>query len=92
MLGQRCIRVRVGKRYVVTIPKEIREEYGIREGDELLMILVDDGVLLRKSRSLIEFIDRFGGRGSIKVLFEHRREEELVENERIEEIAGENSS
>ncbi len=89
---QRYVRVRVGRRYVVTIPKEIREAYGIREGDELLMIPVENGIVLRKPKSLVEFIDQFGGKGSIKVLFKYREEEGLAEDERSREITSETSS
>ena len=47
---------------------------------------------MRKPRSLVELIDRFGGRDSIKVLFKYREKEKLAEDERSKEITSETSS
>ncbi len=46
---------------------------------------------MRKPKSLVEFIDKFGGKNSIKVLFKYRGEEKLAEDERFKEIASETS-
>ncbi len=43
------LKVRVGKRFTITIPKEVRERLGIKEGDELDLIVVNDSIILRKS-------------------------------------------
>ena len=40
--GLSTFRVRVGKRYTLTIPKEVREKLGVEEGDELELPVVDE--------------------------------------------------
>ena len=80
------LKVRVGKRFTITIPKEVRERLGIKEGDELDLIVVNDSIILRKSMSLIEFIDSIKPRGSVKVFLKGREEEEKVEDERVREV------
>jgi len=80
------LKVRVGKRFTITIPKEVRERLGIKEGDELDLILTDDGILLRRPTSLVEFIDNIKPIGSVKMFLEERGKEECIENERVEEL------
>ncbi len=80
------LKVRVGKRFTITIPKEVREKLNIREGDELIITITDDSIILRKSKSLIEFIENIKPKGSIDVFLKERVKEEKLENERIEEI------
>jgi AbrB family looped-hinge helix DNA binding protein len=48
--------VTVTRKGQTTIPKELRDKYGIREGTRLDAIDVGDGVLLRKSMSSIDLI------------------------------------
>jgi len=81
------LKVRVGKRFTITIPKEVREKLGIKEGDELDLIIVDNSIVLRKSMSLVEFIDSVKPRGSVKVFLEERDREGSVEDERAKELA-----
>ena len=40
------LRVRVGRRLTRAIPKEAREKLGIREGDELDLVVVDDSIII----------------------------------------------
>ena len=59
-------RVKIGKRYTLTIPKEVREKLGVEEGDELELHVVDNSIILRKPRSLVDFIDSVKPLGSIQ--------------------------
>ncbi len=80
------LRVRVGKRFTITIPREVRERLGIKEGDELDLILTDNGILLRRPMSLVEFIDNIKPIGGVKTFLEERDREENIESERVEEL------
>ncbi len=40
-------RVRVSSKGQVVIPKALRDAYGIKEGDEVLMVPVEEGILVR---------------------------------------------
>ena len=40
-------RVKVSSKGQVVIPKPLREAYGIREGSEVVMIAVEEGILVR---------------------------------------------
>ena len=84
--GLSTFRVRVGKRYTLTIPKEVREKLGVEEGDELELHVVDDGIILRKPRSLVDFIDSVKPLGSIQALLKEREEEASIEESRNEEL------
>ena len=86
IVEEMVLKVRVGKRFTITIPKEVREKLGIKEGDELDLILTDNGIVLKKPVSLIEFIDGIKPVGSIRVFLEERDREENVEVERAEEL------
>lgn len=86
IVEEMVLKVRVGKRFTITIPKEVREKLGIKEGDELDLILTDNGIVLKKPVSLIEFIDSIKPVGSIRVFLEERDREENVEVERAEEL------
>ena len=77
------LKVRVDKRFTITIPKEVREILGIREGDELDLTIINDSIVLRKSTTLLDFIDRIEPKGSVKVFLEERIRGEEVENERV---------
>jgi len=84
---EEAIRVRVGRRFTITIPKKIREKLGIKEGDELDLIPTSNGIMIRKPSSLIEFINCIKPIGSIKKFLEERGKEENIEDERIDELA-----
>jgi len=50
------IRVTINSRGVITIPAKLREAYGLKADDELILETVDQGLLLRPSVSVpIEF-------------------------------------
>jgi AbrB family looped-hinge helix DNA binding protein len=49
---------RVTRKGQVTIPKELREEYGLEEGDEVRWELTEDGIQVRKAT-------RSAGRGML---------------------------
>jgi len=78
------LRIRVGKRFVITIPKEVREKLNIKEGDELDLLVINDSVIIRKSISLIEFIDSIKPKGSVKTFLKEREKEGSAEYERVE--------
>ncbi|WP_181685024.1 AbrB/MazE/SpoVT family DNA-binding domain-containing protein [Halorhabdus salina] len=40
---------RITRKGQVTIPKELREEFGLEEGDELLWQKTEDGIRIRKA-------------------------------------------
>ena len=44
MADRREIRTRISKGYQVVVPSEIRRQYGVVEGDEVLWIASDKGV------------------------------------------------
>ncbi|RLE65924.1 MAG: AbrB family transcriptional regulator [Thermoprotei archaeon] len=51
------VRVRIGKRGTLVIPKDIRERLGIEEGSVLFMEVKDHEIVLRKD----DLWDRFWG-------------------------------
>ena len=65
---------RVTRKGQVTIPKELREEYGLEEGDEVRWELTDDGIQVRKAT-------RSAGRGMLL--------DEDVSDEKREQVAEE---
>ena len=42
------LEIRVSKRFVIVIPKEVRERLNIKEGDELDLLVINDSVIIRK--------------------------------------------
>ncbi|MFB6171069.1 MAG: AbrB/MazE/SpoVT family DNA-binding domain-containing protein [Haloarculaceae archaeon] len=40
---------RITRKGQVTIPKDLREEYGLKEGDELVWLKDEDGIKVRKA-------------------------------------------
>jgi len=85
-IGAISLKIRVGKRFTITILKEVRERLGIKEGDELDLIIIDNGIILRKPMSLIVFINSVKPRGSIKAFLKGREEEGDAEHERAKEL------
>ena len=49
---------RITRKGQVTIPKELREEFGLEEGDEVAWEKTDDGIIVRKAT-------RAAGRGML---------------------------
>ncbi len=62
----------------ITIPKKIRERLGIKEGDIISMEEVEEGVLLRKGKTLFDVAGSIEIEGgiSLKTLIEEAREGE----------------
>ena len=62
----------------ITIPKRIRERLGIKEGDVISLEEVEDGVLLRKGKTLFDVAGSIEIEGdvSLKALIEEAREGE----------------
>ncbi len=52
------LKLRMGPKGQVVIPKMLRERYGMREGGEVLVELREDGILLRAKPSPDEIITR----------------------------------
>jgi len=67
---------RITRKGQVTIPKALREEFGLQEGDELRWTATDDGIVVRRA-------DRSAGRGMLvdDDVSETRREEMATEFE-----------
>ncbi len=47
-------KVKVSSKGQVVIPKPIREAYGIKEGDEILIVPLEEGVLMKKAKKALE--------------------------------------
>ena len=58
-MAERSLRIRVSKRGTVTLPKSLREQYGIREGDDMSLLDLGGVFVLVPARSQIdEMADR----------------------------------
>lgn len=55
------LHVRVDNKGRITIPKEIREKFGIREGDELIITLRRGEVILRKTEDPFKVLEELLG-------------------------------
>jgi len=64
MTERREIRTRISRGYQVVVPSELRRQYGLAEGDEVLWIASDQGVTteFRKKPSITNII-ALGGSG-----------------------------
>jgi len=70
--------VKVTRRGQTTIPKEFREKFGIKEGDELVVECTKEGLLFRVVPRLEEMAgkySKFGNVEEIKKEIEKQREE-----------------
>ncbi|MDA4112731.1 MAG: AbrB/MazE/SpoVT family DNA-binding domain-containing protein [Thaumarchaeota archaeon] len=58
MTERREIRTRISKGYQVVVPSELRKEYGVAEGDEVIWVASDQGVTteFRKRPSIANII------------------------------------
>ena len=73
-----CLKVRVGSRGTIVLPKEIRERSGIVEGDTLEISLKDKAIVLMKDTTW----ERFHGCAEGLVTVE-KIEKELDEDEKL---------
>ena len=73
--------VRVGPKGRIVIPIELRERYGIEEGDELLVVPERGGLRLVDGHTLVEELrgSLAGGRSLSEELIEERRAEAASE-------------
>ncbi|OQA24309.1 MAG: SpoVT / AbrB like domain protein [Verrucomicrobia bacterium ADurb.Bin345] len=67
-MGKSSTTITMGQRVVVTIPKKVRENYRLEEGDELTLLAMEGVLLLKPGHSEIdEMAERLGralkGRG-----------------------------
>jgi AbrB family looped-hinge helix DNA binding protein len=61
---QREIRTKISKGYQVVVPAELRKQFGIAEGDEVLWISSDQGVTTKfRKKPTITNIIALGGSG-----------------------------
>ena len=51
---ERLFKVKISSKGQVVIPKPIRDAYNFKEGDEVLMIPLEDGILMRKFERSVE--------------------------------------
>jgi len=77
MTERREIRTRISKGYQVVVPSELRKQYGIAEGDEVLWIASDQGVMteFRKKPGIAKIIALGGS---------HKRESSVALKKRIQ--------
>lgn len=71
--------VKLRRKGIIILPKSIREKAGVKEGDELLVTLEGDRIILRKFKPLKVRIDP-------EKVDEILREELLLEDEKLERI------
>lgn len=50
-------KVKIGKQGRIVLPKEIREEYDVKAGDDAILIVKKDGITLRLHRSPVDPIE-----------------------------------
>ena len=50
--------LRIGRKGEVVLPRRVRAAWGLKEGDQLLLSVEEDGIVLkRKARRFAEYID-----------------------------------
>lgn len=87
---------RITRKGQVTIPKELRDEYGLEEGDEVRWQIGDDGIVVRKANRasargmLVPDDTSSEKREEVAQELEHRVHEhrERIETELTEEDTG----
>lgn len=73
----------------VTVPAEIREALGIKEGDKVAFVVEDDRIELRRRGSVVEATAGvFKGRGPVRTAEELREEAERAIAETTVERSG----
>jgi len=62
-----ALKLKIGSKGQVIIPKILRERYGMKEGDEMFIELREDGILIKRKPSNEEIIETIRKiRGKIK--------------------------
>ncbi len=53
--------VKVGRRGELVLPRRVRAEFGLQEGDELVLSFDEDAIVLRrKARRFAEYLETLG--------------------------------
>jgi AbrB family looped-hinge helix DNA binding protein len=53
--------LRIGRKGEVVLPRHVRAAWGLKEGDELLLSLEEEAIVLkRKARRFAEYLDALG--------------------------------
>ena len=66
---------KVGPKGQVVIPKKFRDELGIEPGDEVVVSLSENGVLIQSVHTTQSLRGMFAGSGMLKMLMDDRRKE-----------------
>ena len=66
---------KVGPKGQVVIPKKFRDELGIEPGDEVVVSLSENGVLIQSVHTAQSLRGMFAGTGMLKMLMDDRRKE-----------------
>jgi len=68
--------VKISKGFQITVPAEIREKYGLKEGDELVLVDLGTEVIIRpvgRKAKLVDLIGKFDTESSFDSVKEHER-------------------
>ncbi len=71
---------KVSKRYQVVIPKYVREELGIKEGDRILFEIEEGNIKIRKLRNFLELEGSLKGKSLNPKEMRDRAEEEIAKD------------
>ena len=71
---------KVSKRYQVVIPKYVREELGIKEGDRILFEIGEGNIKIRKLRDFLELEGSLKGKRLSPKDIRNRAEEEIAKD------------
>ena len=66
---------KVGPKGQVVIPKKFRDELGLEPGDEVVVSLSENGVLIQPVHTTQSLRGMFAGSGMLKMLMDDRRKE-----------------
>ena len=66
---------KVGPKGQVVIPKKFRDKLGIEPGDEVIVSLSENGVLIQPVHATQSLRGMFAGTGMLKMLMDDRRKE-----------------
>jgi AbrB family looped-hinge helix DNA binding protein len=66
---------KVGPKGQVVIPKKFRDELGLESGDEVVVSLSGNGVLIQPVHTTQSLRGMFAGSGMLKMLMDDRRKE-----------------
>ncbi len=80
------VRIRVvGKKGQVTIPKEIREKFGLKEGERVSFEVIGDEIIMKPEKSGREIVEEFASIVKNKLSAPKPEELKRVYYEQIEE-------